>query len=342
MNEGASEATIAKAYRKLAKLYHPDKNKHTQDAQAKFIELSEAYEVLSDPQKRQEYVHTQRYGGGQQQQHQRQRGHPGMHFQHHPFFDDFDDEEDVDDEEIYIIQTPHGHQMFRRKRSAASSRGRAQFGGSNYHEFYGQRRREMPWWASVMEFELSFSNLFVLVISTCWLFMVCCGSGKEADGDDSGPDQEPSQESQGGSTAAKAKKSTPPHHNHYPFAISKVTRADMKEQPPGKITIVALDPSAIEAVSKVRSAFAVDPIFFRKGSTQRKHLNRGLLAVAFKRKGAQWAGLVNKSSDERDEQGSASEDVSQRLRWFIGKCLEGNVTWIDSSDHAVPVELETE
>ena len=340
MNEGASEAMIAKAYRKLARLYHPDKNKHNHDAHERFIELSEAYEVLSDPQKRQEYVHTQRYGGGQQQ-HQRQRGRPGMQFQHHPFFDSGDDE-DVDDEEIYIIQTPHGHQMFRRKRSAASSRrGRAQFGAFSYHEFYGRQRRwpETPWWASVMEFELSFSNLFVLVISTCWLCMVCCSSGKQAGEDDSGPDQEGSQETQRESTA-KAK-------NHYPF--SKVTRADMKEQPPGKITFVALEPSTIEAVAQIRSAFAVDPVLFKHGCTQRKHLNRGLLAVAFKRKGAQWAGLVNKSFDEFKQttrrcvdESDGSLEVSQRLRWFIGKCLEGNVTWIDSSDHAIPVELEAE
>lgn len=51
----ANEADIKKAYRKLAKQYHPDVNPGDKDAEAKFKEISEAYEVLSDPQKRSRY-----------------------------------------------------------------------------------------------------------------------------------------------------------------------------------------------------------------------------------------------------------------------------------------------
>ena len=53
ISKGASDAEIKKAYRSLAKKYHPDVNKEA-DAEAKFKEINEAYEVLSDPQKRQE------------------------------------------------------------------------------------------------------------------------------------------------------------------------------------------------------------------------------------------------------------------------------------------------
>ncbi|MFQ9650930.1 MAG: DnaJ domain-containing protein [Enterocloster sp.] len=46
---------IKKAYRVLAKKYHPDANPGDKEAETKFKEASEAYSVLSDPQKRQQY-----------------------------------------------------------------------------------------------------------------------------------------------------------------------------------------------------------------------------------------------------------------------------------------------
>ena len=54
LSKGASEDEIKKAYRKLAKQYHPDINK-APDAETKFKEINEAYEVLSDPQKKTQY-----------------------------------------------------------------------------------------------------------------------------------------------------------------------------------------------------------------------------------------------------------------------------------------------
>ncbi|KAG9102988.1 DnaJ- protein scj1 [Ceratobasidium sp. 370] len=51
VDRAASDATIKKAYKKLSKKYHPDKNK-TPEAKDKFVEVARAYEVLSDSQKR--------------------------------------------------------------------------------------------------------------------------------------------------------------------------------------------------------------------------------------------------------------------------------------------------
>jgi len=55
INKSASADEIKKAYRKLAMKYHPDRNKGNKDAEARFKEISEAYAVLSDPEKRKQY-----------------------------------------------------------------------------------------------------------------------------------------------------------------------------------------------------------------------------------------------------------------------------------------------
>lgn len=72
VDNNASEAEIKKAYRKLARKYHPDVNPGDKTAEEKFKEINEAYEVLSDPQKREKYDRF----GAQWRQYERAGGRP--------------------------------------------------------------------------------------------------------------------------------------------------------------------------------------------------------------------------------------------------------------------------
>ena len=66
VQKGADDGTIKKAYRKLAMKYHPDRNPDDTAAEEKFKEAAEAYDVLSDEQKRAQYDRFGHAGMGQQ------------------------------------------------------------------------------------------------------------------------------------------------------------------------------------------------------------------------------------------------------------------------------------
>ena len=64
VDEDASASTIKKAYRELARKHHPDRNPDDSEAEERFKEIQEAYAVLSDTDKRQQYDAQRRFGGG--------------------------------------------------------------------------------------------------------------------------------------------------------------------------------------------------------------------------------------------------------------------------------------
>lgn len=66
LDRGADEATVKSAYRKMAMKYHPDRNPDNHEAEDRFKEAAEAYEILRDPQKRQMYDQYGHAGMGQQ------------------------------------------------------------------------------------------------------------------------------------------------------------------------------------------------------------------------------------------------------------------------------------
>ncbi len=72
VDKKANQQEIKKVYRRLARQYHPDVNPGNKSAEARFKEINEAYEVLSDPEKRKKYDEL----GSSYQQWQRQGGDP--------------------------------------------------------------------------------------------------------------------------------------------------------------------------------------------------------------------------------------------------------------------------
>jgi len=118
VNKNADETEIKRVYRKMARQYHPDMNPGDRQAEAQFKEINEAYEVLSDPEKRKKYDQF-----GQYWQQASEGGFPGgagaggfdFDFGQYTNFDDFINELlgrfggfSPDSQQSYTYRTPGG------------------------------------------------------------------------------------------------------------------------------------------------------------------------------------------------------------------------------------------
>ncbi len=105
VKETATADEIKKAFRALAKKFHPDRNRGKKEAEERFKEISEAYDTLSDPKKKSEYDLMRQYGGespfGRQGQSPygagtfRQAGPGGTRFEFHTSGEGFENIEDL-------------------------------------------------------------------------------------------------------------------------------------------------------------------------------------------------------------------------------------------------------
>lgn len=68
VSNNASQAQIRQSFRNLALKYHPDKNKNSEEARQKFMQILQAYEVLSDEEARRDYDSNDSYCGSYDQQ----------------------------------------------------------------------------------------------------------------------------------------------------------------------------------------------------------------------------------------------------------------------------------
>lgn len=223
----ASESEIKKAYRSLAKKLHPDKRKGIQkkekekenkssffsrksqsstdtssgsDLDAEFIAVTEAYEVLSDPKKKEEYDEMLRYGIGSHHSASDANRHPfhrggGGNF-HHDF---------VFDPSVYMRQGggQHYHQRmfyhngrFYSFSSSSSSNNNHQ--GFQFHfEFpgfdddirgmnrgYGKSGWRGSWWFILLEILVNTSSMWMPLVLLLWACGCCGGWGQRRENDE--------------------------------------------------------------------------------------------------------------------------------------------------------------
>lgn len=134
VDKGASADDIKKAYRKLARKYHPDVNPNDKEAEKRFKEINEANEVLSDAEKRKKFdqygadwKHADQFEEARRQQQQNRGGGGfggGNPFGDHGQYYSYTDEEGADFSDFFS-------QMFGRGAGAGSGR-QAKFRGQDY------------------------------------------------------------------------------------------------------------------------------------------------------------------------------------------------------------------
>jgi hypothetical protein len=304
----ASEQEIKKSYRDLAKKYHPDKNKDDKNAQAKFIEVSNAYETLSDHSRRREYDLSlsdtnSRYGGSSSSS----RSGSG-NFQH------------------FDPRNSHFHFSSNSRQNPKTYH----FSNRNFHQdSSGDNLEEALGWVTTF---LSIGIFLMPIIFLCCsalpiygVYLLCCGRSKKS--------QQTTTTS--GATATVAT-GTP--------TLPLLTKSALELE--GRVLIVALSPEAYELARKeLKPNFSHDPVYFCHSTTDPKtisstsrrsgsssSLTRRTQFVALQKHGKRYDLYPPLPHDGQEVEEVVSEGwhshSSAEVRW-IERILEGQGQWRD-------------
>jgi hypothetical protein len=298
----ASADAIKKAYRTLAKKYHPDKSDDPQ-AQAKFIEVSSAYETLSDPSRRREY--DMELSAPKFPSHQGSRGHQGRGYpqNHHPFGRDpmsafqngrgggYAFETRTVNGRTYTFSYSFGHQ------------------GHGSEQWFGQAAPPSllsQLWTALW---LSPLPMIFTIVGVYWCFSGCCG-GKTIKQEETAP---------------------------RPAASRREIGSDVQSIISQRkcIAVVPCNKASLQLLSDVKIAFRSDPICFCTsdsrgiGRSDSEWIGDSTLSVvATSKGGARWCLL------------SASTCRGETARTVLGdwlvKLLNGEVKWVDTSVEKPP------
>jgi curved DNA-binding protein CbpA len=265
----ASVDEIKKSYRSLAKKYHPDKNRDGPSAEQKFISITKAYEVLSDPQQRAVFDDSLRHSGGRGNPFGNQDGNTMRNWRsnrprstnmediYRGFGNSFDDF--GDGSTTYMFKGPDGRVYYTRS--------------SGFRFQYSSPPRQDN--ADVIQYILygllwPFLQVILLLLCCSSMFQRCCGSTTK----------------NRRANTADHYAQNPSHHNRYQNSQNKPNTTSLNSSEPsyqsspstsstivpvvsepavlqrGTIIIVAISPLGLTIVNNCKAQFKHDPVSF--------------------------------------------------------------------------------
>ena len=341
----------------MAKLYHPDKNKGNKIAQDKFIEITNAYETLSDIKKRKEYDHEPKFGDvnhfGQHTTNQRQ--------QHHQQFP-------PDDDDYIVFQMPDGR-IFRQRRGPPQHPFRSHHQQQQQHNhqqgfhfhFHEQsqqqqsffqfdfdniddwdRHRSPGLWGSIVYYLRYFLHLALLLLYVLFVFVMglhhvsplaaillmvgvvmCCLPNRWLN------DDEPIRH--------RSTTPIPPPPPPPPVTLDQLRETDMASK--NCICVIAVTPKASRHLLVLQNRYRKDPMRFCV-SLITENIDYDVIATS--KGGERWTGLTFEKYNETQLTVSVKAiNLRDSTDMWLLNLLGGTVSWRITSDDPLPITVNS-